>query len=376
MPEGHPAIRVDPLPLGRPGPGGPGRRPCRGLPTQSVGARRRPGSSSPAMPHMSGAGPSRAGAPASSLVRLRVDPVRSSADRVLRQVSGRPPGAGCSRLWRHGRGCGILRPVTAGGDVMSATEPRAASCSSVCRRAAAAPGPPPARPLRALGGRVRLHPAAALARRGRPARPTSWASGCRRPGTTWWYQPIVAHPDVSSRPGIHKERHFFDRFGADAVHGRRRRALPRLVPPPSPGRSPASGHRTTSRSPGCPRSCARRRPGPGCCCCPGPGRAVPVRARPPAPDGRATGVDGARRPTPCSGASTTGALDGWLEHFDPDQLLVLQYERCVADPDGQLRPPPSPSSACPDRSTRPRLDRPRAPAAPGPALDRRGERAG
>ena len=30
------------------------------------------------------------------------------------------------------------------------------------------------------------------------------------------------------------------------------------------------------------------------------------------------------------------ALTQWLEHFDPAQLLVLQYERCAADPAGVL----------------------------------------
>ena len=30
------------------------------------------------------------------------------------------------------------------------------------------------------------------------------------------------------------------------------------------------------------------------------------------------------------------ALEVWLDHFEADQLLVLQHERCVADRDGQL----------------------------------------
>ncbi len=31
------------------------------------------------------------------------------------------------------------------------------------------------------------------------------------------------------------------------------------------------------------------------------------------------------------------ALDTWLRHFERDRLLVLQYERCAADPADQLR---------------------------------------
>ncbi len=30
------------------------------------------------------------------------------------------------------------------------------------------------------------------------------------------------------------------------------------------------------------------------------------------------------------------SLTRWLEHFAADQMLVLQFERCVADTDGQL----------------------------------------
>ena len=38
--------------------------------------------------------------------------------------------------------------------------------------------------------------------------------GVQKAGTTWWYTLILSHPDVSSRSNIHKERHFFDRFGS------------------------------------------------------------------------------------------------------------------------------------------------------------------
>ena len=30
------------------------------------------------------------------------------------------------------------------------------------------------------------------------------------------------------------------------------------------------------------------------------------------------------------------ALRRWIAYFPPEQILVLQYERCVADPTGQL----------------------------------------
>ena len=39
--------------------------------------------------------------------------------------------------------------------------------------------------------------------------------GAQKAGTTWWYSLIAAHPGVTSRPDIHKERHFLSRFGAE-----------------------------------------------------------------------------------------------------------------------------------------------------------------
>ncbi len=38
--------------------------------------------------------------------------------------------------------------------------------------------------------------------------------GVQKAGTTWWYDLIVSHPRVSAHPGLHKERHYLDRFGA------------------------------------------------------------------------------------------------------------------------------------------------------------------
>lgn len=39
--------------------------------------------------------------------------------------------------------------------------------------------------------------------------------GVQKAGTTWWYELVVSHPEVSTRPGIHKERHFLSRFGTE-----------------------------------------------------------------------------------------------------------------------------------------------------------------
>jgi len=39
--------------------------------------------------------------------------------------------------------------------------------------------------------------------------------GVQKAGTSWWYSLIVAHPDVTDHPEIHKERHFLSRFGSE-----------------------------------------------------------------------------------------------------------------------------------------------------------------
>ncbi len=40
--------------------------------------------------------------------------------------------------------------------------------------------------------------------------------GVQKAGTSWWYRLIVRHPGVTGRSSIHKERHFFTRFGTEA----------------------------------------------------------------------------------------------------------------------------------------------------------------
>jgi hypothetical protein len=62
------------------------------------------------------------------------------------------------------------------------------------------------------------------------------------------------------------------------------------------------------------------------------------------------------------------ALEGWLDQFEPGQLLVLQHERCVADRDGQLEATFRHLGLPPHRP--PASDQPaRAPAGPRRALD-------
>lgn len=154
--------------------------------------------------------------------------------------------------------------------------------------------------------------------------------GAQKAGTTWWYELLAAHPDVSSRPDIHKERHFFDRFATTAFtsaeiaryHG----WFPRW-----PGTLAGEWTPDYFSSPWVAPLLARA----------APQAKLLLLLRDPV-ERFLSGLDHAAR----SGRAASGsviveaiewgyydrALTHWLEHFDPAQLLVLQYERCVADP--------------------------------------------
>ncbi len=94
---------------------------------------------------------------------------------------------------------------------------------------------------------------------------------------------------------------------------------PRLHPPSVGSRAPRSG----------------RSSGPAACTSARPRRALPLGARPPTPRPRKA-ARWRRIRTRSPEASTTTHCAGGSTHFPPEQILVLQYERCVADPAGQL----------------------------------------
>ena len=158
--------------------------------------------------------------------------------------------------------------------------------------------------------------------------------GVQKAGTTWWYTLMVSHPDVSSRHDIHKERHFFDRFGSRTFDTS----------------DISDYHGWFPRRPG-------TRAGewtPDYFSCPW----VPPLLHRAAPDTRLllllrdpvdrffSGLAHQKRAgLRCDGAAIADAfergmyhrsLTRWQEYFAPDQILVLQLERCVADTDGQL----------------------------------------
>lgn len=158
--------------------------------------------------------------------------------------------------------------------------------------------------------------------------------GAQKAGTTWWFSLVTSHPDVAHRVDLHKERHFFDRFVARSFdasdcaryHGWFPRPAGKItgewtpdylhhswVPPLLAEAAPRSRLLVLLRDP-----VERFRSG-----------VAHHRAH-----------RGALTTEVYADALERGyygrSLALWTRHFDPEQVLVLQYERCVADPLAEL----------------------------------------
>ena len=158
--------------------------------------------------------------------------------------------------------------------------------------------------------------------------------GVQKAGTTWWFELLLTHPGVSARPDIHKERHFFDRFAATPFTSADVEAYHGWFPRPA---GAITGEWT-----------------PDYCTYPW----VPALLERAAPDARLLvllrdPVDRffsglahmARAGAPRDGLAMADAvqrgryleaLRPWWDRFGEERVLVLQYERCVADLRGQL----------------------------------------
>ncbi len=158
--------------------------------------------------------------------------------------------------------------------------------------------------------------------------------GAQKAGTTWWYDLIVAQPGISSHPGVHKERHFFDRFGAQPMQAddvaRYHGWFPRR-------RGTLTGEWTPDYLvyPWVPRLLKRA----------APEARLLLLIRDPVDRFRSGLAHERRAGRPIDGAAIADAIQhgfydralaGWLEEFDARQLLVLQYEQCVANPAREL----------------------------------------
>jgi hypothetical protein len=158
--------------------------------------------------------------------------------------------------------------------------------------------------------------------------------GVQKAGTTWWYYVVCAHPAVYSRGDIHKERHFFGRYATRRFGPAECSLYHDWFPRPA-GRLTGEWTPDYIHLPWVPALLSRAAP-----------RArLLVLLRDPVERFR-SGLDHYRRDRGrltvdvYQDAIARGfyddALTRWLSYFPPEQILVLQYERCVADPAGQL----------------------------------------
>jgi hypothetical protein len=158
--------------------------------------------------------------------------------------------------------------------------------------------------------------------------------GVQKGGTSWWYELIADHPDVTARPDIHKERHVLSHFGTEpfgpAEIQRYHGWFPRRT-------GTITGEWTPDYLgyPWVPELLARS----------APDTKLLVIVRDPVERFRsglsfrlsqgafateATAADAVRQ------GFYARSLRRFLGWFPPEQLLVLQYERCALDPAGQL----------------------------------------
>jgi hypothetical protein len=162
--------------------------------------------------------------------------------------------------------------------------------------------------------------------------------GVHRSGTTWWHRLVTSHPGVSDPPGTRKELHFFDPYwdGAfgDADAERYRRYFPRPA-----GRLCGEWTPRYMYDAWVPRLLAR--------CA--PDAKLLVMLRDPLERYRshmrihmARVVERTAYSCVIAGDALSRSLYAVqlrrvLRHFPREQLLVLQFERCLAEPEAELR---------------------------------------
>ena len=158
--------------------------------------------------------------------------------------------------------------------------------------------------------------------------------GVQKAGTSWWYSMIVAHPGVSDRADLHKERHFLDRFGSapfseseiTKYHGWFPRAAGTLA-----------GEWTPDYLwfPWVPELMRRA----------APDARLLVVLRDPIERFRSGLAHQLRNGAKLTGATTAEAVErgfydrqlaAWASYYDTGRLLVLQLERCVAQPKEEM----------------------------------------
>lgn len=159
--------------------------------------------------------------------------------------------------------------------------------------------------------------------------------GVQKAGTSWWHQLISAHPCCHVVPGQRKELHFFDSAWDQRVRGVDPESYARFFPRP-PGMIAGEWTPRYMADFWVPPLLARA----------APDARILVLLRDPVTRFE-SGIrhevahHAPRRPVIVADAAARGfyhrQLTGLLRHFPREQLLVLQYERCVQNPKEQLR---------------------------------------
>jgi hypothetical protein len=169
--------------------------------------------------------------------------------------------------------------------------------------------------------------------------------GAQKAGTTWWFQLIIGHPQatnlLTTATGhdlfgpIQKERHFFGRFGTESFGDEHVAQYHRWFPR---RRGTITGEWTPDylAYPWVPPLVARA----------APEAKLLLILRDPVTRFRSGYASAIRHGSAHVGETVAQAMEHsmyaanvarWLDHFPAGQLLVLQYERCVADPAQQLK---------------------------------------
>jgi hypothetical protein len=160
--------------------------------------------------------------------------------------------------------------------------------------------------------------------------------GAQRAGTTWWFRTLVGHPQLRPARGRKKELHFFDPFSAREMTDEDVAAYHRLFPR-VPGELAGEWTPRYMRDFWAPPLLRRAAP-----------RAkLLVMLRDPIERYR-SGVPHRLSRTPERERESIAAdsiersrygrqLERLLRHYAAEEVLVLQYERCRADPGGEYR---------------------------------------
>jgi hypothetical protein len=180
-----------------------------------------------------------------------------------------------------------------------------------------------------------------------PECPAGWRTGppdfvglgAQRSGTTWWFDLIVAHPQVVAPAATRKELHYFDRFHSGGFTAADAAAYSAYFPRPE-------GRLTGEWSP----SYLSAPWAPGMLAAAAPDARALVLLRDPV-ERYLSGLQRHHRVARATGAPLNAMapldafsrglyhaqLTGLLRHCPRAQLLVLQYERCTRDPREELR---------------------------------------